>query len=465
MPFFQRDNRGGRMSKVHMIGIGGVGMSAVARLLYSQGMQVDGCDSRESRITRELILEGILVTIGHDPAHVKDADWVVYSTAVRAEHPELVAARDGKKKVIHRSEALAWVMDQYTTSIGVTGTHGKGTVSAMITKILDIAGYSPSFAIGAYLLDYNTNAMHRSRDWIVAEVDESDGSLLRTTPKIAVINNVEADHLNYYKDFDQVVTTIAEFIGANPVLDMAFVRADDKGAMKAARLSNRPVITFGFTDEADWVGECIGYDNSGSVFKIRSKGVDYGEFRINLPGRHNCENALAAAVVALNLDVDMALVKAGLREFKGLENRFGVTQVGNRWFVKDYISHPTGIKKVLEAAKTFEPKRIIAVFKPYRYTMINYLKDEYARAFDHADITFITEMWDAGEEPIEGVGSELIVNKLRQRGKNAVFSGDLKETEERLLDVIADGDMVVFLGGPDLFEVADQLQKRLENED
>ena len=445
------------MARVHMIGIGGVGMSAVGRLLAANGMTVEGCDTRESRITRELRGQGIPVLIGHDPSHVGPADWIIFSTAVSKDHPELQEARRLKKRVLHRAEALSWILGRYHTSVGITGTHGKGTVSSMIVRILDEAGLKPSFAIGAYLLDYGTNARHKGRDFIVAELDESDGSLMNTTPNIVLINNVEADHLNYYRDYEHVVQTMASFLKNNTELQRAVVCGDDKGALKAARMSGVPFETFGFTKGNTWRGECIHTSPEGSGFLLWKGDELIGDFSISVPGRYNCLNAIGAASVTLGMGIRTDLVKKGLAGFSGLENRFSVVEAKGVWLVKDYISHPTGIRRVLEAAREFSPQRLIAVFKPYRYTMINYLKDEYATAFKDADITLITQMWDAGEKPIEGVDSHLIVKGIRRSGGDARFSGELPETLAQLRSLINKGDMVVFLGGPDLFELADQL--------
>lgn len=447
--------------RVHMIGIGGVGMSAVARLLLYKGVHVTGCDSRESRITRELSQEGADIVIGHAPGHVQDMDLVIYSTAVLPDHPEMQAAHRLGIAVAHRSEVLAGLLRDYPLTVGVTGTHGKGTVSSLVTFMLERAGMEPAFAIGAYLLDYNTNARGGQGRMLVAELDESDGSLLNASPSIAVVNNVEADHLNYYRDFDHVVDTIAEFLRNNANLQTAIVCRDDAGAMHATRLSGREVTTFGLQKDADFFGDLVSIGPQGSEFRLFDHGKDLGIFRLPLPGRYNCQNALAALGVCLSIGVPPDTLRQALGEFSGIENRFGLEEVAGIRLVKDYISHPTGIRRVLETARTFKPRSLIAIFKPYRYTMMNYLQDEYATAFKDADRVVITKMWDAGETPIQGIDTGFLVEKIRQFNDRVDYVDEINDLPEFLSDFIGTGDMLVFLGGPDIFEQADRLKQGL----
>lgn len=446
---------------VHMIGIGGVGMSAVARLLLYKGVRVTGCDSRESRITRELALEGAKIAIGHDPGHVRGIDLVVYSTAVAADHPEMLAAKNLDVPIAHRAEVLAGLLKDYSRTIGVTGTHGKGTVSSLTTFMLDSAGLDPAFAIGAYLLDYNTNARGGQGDLLVAELDESDGSLLNASPTIALVNNVEADHLNYYRDYDHVVRTIADFLCGNENLDTALVCWDDAGAMETARQSGCAFSTFGLKKGADFWGDLVSIGPKGSEFRLFDHKKDLGMFRLPLPGKYNCVNAVGAMAVCLGLGLAPDALRRALGRFSGIENRFGVEEACGIRLVKDYISHPTGIRRVLETARDFEPRSLVAVFKPYRYTMMNYLKDEYATAFRDADRVVITKMWDAGEKPIQGIDTEFLVEKIRQFNEHVDYLDDIDNVPEFLLGFIRPGDMVTFLGGPDMFEQADRLKEYL----
>jgi len=444
-----------------MIGIGGVGMSAVARLLLAKGVIVTGCDYRESRITRELRQEGARVLIGHDASHVRDMDLVVYSTAVVGDHPEMLAARELGVAMAHRAEVLAGLLEDYPRDVGVTGTHGKGTVSSLAAFMLDRAGKKPAFAIGAYLLDYGTNARAGQGDVLVAELDESDGSLLNARPTIAIVNNVEADHLNYYRDYDHVVSTIADFLGKNERLETALVCADDAGAMKAAAQSGRKCLTFGLTRDADFFGDLVSIGPDGSKFRLFARGKDLGMFNLPLPGRYNVSNATGALAACLSLGADADALRAALAGFSGIENRFGVEEVAGIRLVKDYISHPTGIRRVLETARDFEPRKLIAVFKPYRYTMMNYLKDEYATAFQAADRVIITKMWDAGEEPIEGVDTKAMVRSVSEFNEHVDYMDEIGDVPEFLMEFVRPGDMITFLGGPDMFEQADRLKERL----
>lgn len=453
--------------KIHLLGIGGIGVSALARMLVQSGIAVSGCDVRESSITRQLEKEGIKVFVGHDPQHVSDNDVIVYSTAVPADNRELVAAREAGITVLHRSELVSLLVDEHKESVGVTGTNGKGTVSAMITWILECAGLAPSWYIGAMCPNLGSNARRTSSPLLVAELDESDGSLRNIHPRYAVVNNLELDHLNYYQSLDHAVATLAEFcLGLAPGAHCFFNRDDEGAMMVASRVKSVERTFFGQSEEADCRYTPLTVGDGHSTFRVtlRRNGsavTPVGDFELNVPGWYNIENAAAAVAVALKLGVQPSVVAAALASFSGLENRYTVLHAGRRRIIKDYISHPTGIRKVLQTARLHEPDRLVAVFKPYRYTMIRYHAKNYCKAFGLANEVIVTTMWAGGEEPIPGVDTRWLVDNMRAAGLNVTYIEEMEEIADHVVATAGEGDTFVFFGGQDLFEVADAAWARL----
>lgn len=450
---------------IHLLGIGGIGVSAVARLLMARGHVVSGCDVRESSLTRALEAEGAKVFLGHSPDHLVGSDLVVYSSAIPEVNPELQAARDRRLRLVHRSLVLQALMSE-RRSIGVTGTNGKGTVSALVAWLLHSAGLDPSFAIGAILLDFGTNARAGRGPHIVCELDESDGSFTHTRPVRFVINNIEADHLNYYKDLDGLLRTFRGYLQSDFAPSFVHAHGDDANVQEVLRRApvRGSVVTHGEQRRNTYAMTAWEGRRLGSRFRVCSPRGDLGWFDLNLPGRYNAMNALAALGVALEEGVDVETVREALPRFRGLENRFTVVEAAGWTLVKDYISHPTGIRRVLEAARDLGGRRLIAVFKPYRFTMIHYLQNEYRDAFRGADLTLITQMYPAGEVPIPGVDTEFLVEKVRSAGCEVVYVPDMEAIPDALRERAGPGDVVVFFGGDDLFRVADTLAARLKGE-
>ncbi len=448
--------------RVHLIGIGGIGVSGVARALLGLGYEVSGSDVRESQITTALRHEGATVHIGHSADHVRGVDLVVFSTAVPETNPELVAAREQGVPVRHRAEVLGAILDLHETAVGVIGTHGKGTVSAAIAWILEQAGARPGFIIGGMLENFaKLNArLDPARRLVVAEVDESDGSLKHVHPTVVVVNNLEADHLNYYKDLDHVLETVVACLNDNPRLERVIVNADDAGARSIIPRLKAPVTTFGREWEADLVGFEPEVGPMDSHFRVRHGGQTLGEVALAVPGLYNIDNALAAITATLQLGVSFDAIQAALATYHGLENRFTVVDVGGRRVIKDYISHPTGIRRVLAAAKQ-DGRPIVAVFKPYRFTMVNYHQDNYAEAFHDADRTLVTELYTAGEVPIPGIDTEFLCDKIRSRGPLVEFIPEMNDIVPWLHANVGDREQVIFFGGDDLFALADRYATEL----
>lgn len=452
---------------VHLIGIGGVGVSGMARVLAGKGFDVRGSDVRQSSLTEALVSEGVDVRIGHSADHLDGVDAVVVSTAIPATNPELIAAQERGIRLLHRAEVLgAWLAER--ESIGVIGTHGKGTVSSMVSWIFTHAGLDPGFFIGAICHNFGINARLGTGP-LIAEVDESDGSLVHVKPECVVLNNLELDHLHYYPTWDKLKSTIDAFFRTNPQLKRVVAHLGDPGVERLfSEIDPVPLVTFGFDrEDADYCGTLLESKPQSSRFAVKHAGKELGEVVVPLPGGHNAENALAAVSAAHQLEIEWPTVVSAMAAFEGLENRFTVVEAGGLVLVKDYISHPTGIKKVLDGARTLGQGKLWVVFKPYRFTMIHYLQDEYATCFAAADHVVITRMYTAGEVPIAGVDTPFLADKIRSGGPAVTYVEELHDIPEMLLEArrtgqLQDGDLVAFFGGDDLFRLADDIAERLD---
>ena len=457
----------GDIRTVHLIGIGGIGVSAVALVLLARGYRVTGSDVRESQITEALRAEGADIAIGHRADRVDGADLVVYSTAIPETNPELVAARASGVRLRHRAEVLGALLDGWR-SVGVIGTHGKGTVSAMITRILDAAGRRPSFIIGGLLNDYGCNARVEDGEHLVVEIDESDGSLVHVRPGTLVVNNIEADHLNYYGDLEAIYAKVLGVLQDAAGRDRAVLHVGDAGVREIVQRLDAPLasVRVGFADDlagsdADVVGSALTLGPSGSRFELAAGGHALGPVEVRQPGRYNAMNALVAAATAWSLGIPFDAIAEGLNAYSGIENRFTVVDAGGVRIVKDYTSHPTGIRRVLAAARTLSDGPIVAVFKPYRFTMIHYLGDEYATAFADAERTVVTELYTAGEVPIPGVDAPWLVDLIRQTGHDAELVPEMDDVPAWLAQNVRPGQQVIFFGGDDLFRLADRYAESL----
>jgi len=440
----------------HFIGIGGIGVSAVARVLHQQGVAVQGSDVRASQITEALEAMGIMVTIGHRPENIDGAEVVVHSTAVPFDNIERVTARERGVPEAHRSDMLGLALSGYE-SVGVTGTHGKGTVSAMIAHSLMEAGHDPTFLIGGLLNDYGLNARIGTGPCAVAEVDESDKSHLNLTPNHVVINNLEVDHLNFYEGLDEIVGTMARFVNQNEALQTLALNWDDAGVKALAAQLERPFIKYGTTgDGLDFAARDV-EDMGDRVRFVAWRGQErLGEVVLKIPGNYNADNAAGAIAVTMgSLGLSFDTVRAALESYSGLENRFTVRRGGAVTIVKDYISHPTGMRRVLHSARKMPHRRIWCVFKPYRFTLMRYHGEEYGQAMSAADDVVITRMYAAEERPIDGIDTPWFCDVLRKAGCTVHYVPENPDVVPFLTAQVRDGDMVIFFGGDDFFRMAD----------
>ena len=455
-----------RIRRVHFVGIGGVGMNGIAEVLVNQGFDVSGSDLVESRSTRQLRELGAKIFIGHAAEQVAGADVLVVSTAVPGTNPEVQAAREARIPVVPRAEMLAELM-RFKRGVAVAGTHGKTTTTSLAASILAEAGMDPTFVIGGVVNAWGTNARLGQGDYLLAEADESDGSFLLLQPTIALITNIDRDHLESYENsFENLKKAFLEFLQHLPFYGAAVLCIDDAEIKALIPQVSRAVVTFGLAEDADIRATDLRQDGRNMRFKVQlpppSEPVDV---TINLPGLHNVRNALGAIAVAWEIGIDVASVVDCLREFKGVGRRFAdigeLPVTGGRVrLVEDYGHHPSELEATIAAARQGWPqKRIVAVFQPHRYTRTASLFDEFSRVLSGADVVVLTDIYPAGEAVIEGVDSAALCNSIRARGKvDPVLIPDVDELPVSLPALLQDGDLVLMLGAGSIEKIARQLR-------
>jgi len=442
---------------IHFVGIGGIGMSGIAEVMHQLGYKVQGSDAADGYVVEKLRNEGIPVTIGHSADNLGDAAVVVCSTAIRDNNPEVQAAAERRLPRVKRAEMLAELMRMQKT-IAVAGTHGKTTTTSMIAALLDSGGLDPTVINGGIINRYGSNARLGKSDWWVIEADESDGSFLRLDGTIAVVTNIDPEHLEHYGGFDAVKDAFVEFVENVPFYGLAVLCVDHPEVQNIiGRIRDRRIVTYGFSALADVRADNVAAVPAGSRFDAVILERD-GERRtiegvhVPIPGRHNVQNALAAIAVALEMGISPEAIVAGFERFEGVKRRFTkVGKVDGAVVIDDYAHHPTEIRAVLAAAREAGEGRVIAVMQPHRYTRLQSLMDEFQNAFNDADVVFVTPVYSAGEEPIDGVSSEALVEGLRAHGHRMVRSVEsLDELCDALRDLAADGDMIICLGAGDI---------------
>jgi UDP-N-acetylmuramate--alanine ligase len=442
---------------IHFVGIGGIGMSGIAEVMHILGYKVQGSDVSEGYVVEALRKSGIEVKIGHRADNLDGAAVVVVSTAIPKDNPELVCAYERRIPVVRRAEMLAELM-RLKSTIAVAGTHGKTTTTSMIAALLDAGGIDPTVINGGIINAYGSNARLGTSDWMVVEADESDGSFLRLDGQIAVVTNIDPEHLDHYGSFEKVKDAFVEFVENVPFYGAALLCVDHPEVQTIIpRLRDRRVVTYGFAALADLRGENVRPEAGGNVFDVsvrdRSGEVrTIRDIRLPMPGRHNVQNALAAIGVAVELGIPDEVVARGFERFSGVKRRFTkVGEIEGATIIDDYGHHPTEIRAVLAAAREGAEGRVIAVVQPHRFTRLRDLMAEFQGAFNDADIVFVAPVYAAGEEPIEGVDAEALAEGLKQRGHRAVKAvADVDELCLALRDIAAQGDMVICLGAGDI---------------
>jgi UDP-N-acetylmuramate--alanine ligase len=454
-----------RIKRVHFVGVGGIGMCGLAELLSGQGYQVSGSDLREGPTIARLRSLSIPVAIGHSAAQVGDADVVVYSSAVRRSNPELLEAERRKIPVIPRAEMLAEVM-RLKDGIAVAGSHGKTTTTSLIAHLLDAAGLDPTAIIGGRVLvpgrDPSTTRQGGG-DLVVAEADESDGSFLRLAPVIAVITNIDPEHLDHYGSFEALKNAFAEFANRVPFWGATILCLDHPGVQAILPQTTRRIVSYGTTSQADWVATDLLRDGTGVSFAVRLRGTLLGRARLRLPGHHNVLNALAALAVAHELDVPFDRAAQALDSFVGIERRFELKgEVAGVRVVDDYGHHPAEIRATLAAARSVHEGRILVAFQPHRYTRTRDLWDDFVTAFNEADELLLCEIYAAGEDKLPHVEAGRLVEAISAHGhRNAAFVAELDDLLDRLAERAEPGDLVLTLGAGSISSLGARLVERL----
>ena len=458
-----------KISRIHLIGIGGVGMGGIAEVRLNLGYQVQGSDLKESRVTRRLAQQGAHIFMGHQAENIRDVDVVVVSTAIDQGNPETAAAREQRIPVVRRAEMLAELM-RFRHGIAVSGTHGKTTTTSLIASVMAEAGEDPTFVIGGRLVSADSNARLGTGRYLVAEADESDASFTHLLPMLVVITNIDQDHMETYGgDVRRLHETFIEFVHNLPFYGLAIVCLDDPGVQTILPELKRTTLTYGVHEDADIRAIDISADGTRSIVRVVRPGeTESAEFTLSMPGHHNVLNALAAIAVAHELDLDDDALRKSLAEFEGIDRRLQImgeeqTRSGKVLFVDDYAHHPTEIAATLEAVRQAWPeRRHVVVFQPHRYTRTRDLLDDFAEVLAGVDRLIITEVYAAGEEPISTADGRAICRAIRSRSQvEPIFVAEIDSLATDLSAVLEDGDVVLTLGAGSIGAIAQRLPEVL----
>jgi len=455
---------------IHFVGIGGVGMSGIAEVLLSLGekFRVTGSDLKRSQTTEHLESMGAIISEGHRAENIGGADVVVTSSAVRNDNPEVIAARQKKVPVIPRAEMLAELMRLYRHGIAVAGTHGKTTTTSMIAHLMTGTGLDPAVVVGGRVASIGSNARHGRGEYIVVEADESDGSLLLLTPTIAVLTNIDTDHLDHFTGgIEEIKQCFVAFANSVPFYGTIVLCLDDQNVQAIIPALTRRTISYGSVAQADVSALGIVLDsNFGSEFTVRAFGNEMGRIKLPVPGLHNINNALASVAVGLDLGIKFDSIAAVLAGFGGAERRFQLKgEKKGVLVVDDYGHHPTEIKATLAAART-AGRRVVTLFQPHRYTRTRDLLDEFARSFYGADLLLIADIYAASEDPIEGINSRALAEQVERFGHRHVeYVGAIGGAAARLSEVALPGDLVLTLGAGNVYQAGDELLRILEGDE
>ena len=458
-----------RIRHIHFVGIGGVGMSGIAEVLINLGYQVSGSDLKQSATTRRLAELGATLMLGHAAEHVADADVIVISSAVTADNPEVAAARARRIPVVRRAEMLAELM-RFRSGIAIAGTHGKTTTTSLVASVLSEGGLDPTFVIGGRLISAGTNARLGSGRYLVAEADESDASFLSLQPLVAVVTNIDADHLGTYEgDFSRLRATFVEFLHHLPFYGIAVLCIDDAEVRRILPDVSRPVLTYGTVEDADFRATDIRRAGRVTHFKVTRPGsASPLDVTLNLAGTHNVLNALAAIAIAHDLEVADEAVLRALAGFEGVGRRFQIhgdinTPSGKVMLVDDYGHHPRELAATIAAAREGWPqRRLVVAFQPHRYSRTRDLFEDFAEVLSHVDALVLLEVYAAGEAAVPGADARALARSIRNRGRvDPVFVARTQDLPEALLGVLRDGDLLLTLGAGDIGAMAAELPRRL----
>ncbi len=449
--------------KIHFVGIGGIGMSGIAELLLNLGYRVSGSDQRRSDTTERLERLGAVVRTGHAPENVPaDGHVVVVSSAVRADNPEVLEAHRKKIPVIPRAEMLAELM-RMKYGIAIAGTHGKTSTTSMVATVLATAGWDPTAVVGGKLNSLGSNAKLGQGEFLVAEADESDGSFLKLSPTVAVVTNIDPEHLDFYSGIGQIKETFLHFINKVPFYGFSVLCIDHPNVQELIPSVEKTFVTYGFSRHADYRAENVVPSGMTNRFTVIARGESMGEVVLHAPGRHNVSNALAAAAVACELGIPFEQVRAGLGEYGGVARRFQVKgEAGGVTVVDDYGHHPAEIRATLSAAREVWPdRRIVVGFQPHRYTRTRALFRDFVSAFHDADALLVFDVYSAGEEPIEGATGEALCEAIRSHGhREARYAGKSSGAGDAVRSAVRPGDIFLTMGAGDVWKLGESLLPR-----
>lgn len=454
----------GRIRTIHFVGIGGVGMSGIAEVLLDQGFVVTGSDLRENELTRHLGKKGAKILLGHRAENVQGADVVVFSSAVARQNPELVEARSRSIPVIPRAEMLGELM-RIKEGIAIAGSHGKTTTTSLVATVLRDAELDPTVVIGGRLNALGSNAARGAGDLLVAEADESDGSFLHLTPAIAVVTNIDPEHLDHFGSLEAIKEAFVAFANRVPFYGLVVACLDHPHVQDILPRIEKRTATYGLAAQADYRARNPSFDGLSTRFEVVRRGEALGEFEVRMPGIHNVLNALATIAVADELRVPLDSVRESLRTFGGVQRRFTVVgEARGITIVDDYGHHPAEIQATLEAAQRAYGRRLVIAFQPHRYSRTHHLFDELTRAFNRADVLFLSDVYPAGEAPVEGADSANLSAAIRAHGhRDVTHVGAREQLIPALLDRVQAGDVVITLGAGDITRTARELLGALEH--
>lgn len=450
-------------NNIHFIGIGGAGMSGIAKILAELGYQITGSDIKESTVTEKLAQLGVKCFIGHRAENLKGTEMVIISTAIPADNPELVHAKELGLPILHRGEMLAKLMARQQ-GIAMAGSHGKTTTTAMLSLVLEKANYDPTIVIGGQLAEIGSNAKLGRGDYFVAEADESDGSFLLLQPKYAIVTNIEDDHMDYYRAVENILAAFKNFVNKIDSGGLAIVCADDANIQQIMPQITAPLITYGLKDGAEYTLKNMCLNGKVNGADVYHRDIFIGRLELDVPGYHNLLNALAVVILALHIGLSFTEVAKILKEFKGAERRYQLLgEVNNIKVIDDYAHHPTEVKATLQGARQTNPKRLIGIFQPHRYTRTKQLYEEFGASFCDADLLVVNGIYSAGETPINGVTAELIVEAAKRHNvREVVYIEDLQQVAGYLADIAQPGDVILTMGAGNIWTAGVDLVKELK---
>ncbi len=456
-----------KYKNLYFVGIGGAGMSGMAKILHNLGYNVKGSDNTPTEVTEDLQRTGITVYSGHIAEQIEGADLVVISSAIGDTNPEVIGANERGIPIIKRAEMLGELM-RLKFSIGIAGTHGKTTTTAMIGKILIGAGVDPTVLIGGRAIEMESGGQLGKGDVMVAEADEFDRSFLKMFPSIAVITNIEEDHLDCYKNLEDVLDAFDQYIGRVPFYGSVIIPQSDLNVLRIRDNIKRPVVTFGFSDDADVFAANIEYVGYGSRFDLIFRGDRLGTITLRIPGRYNIANALAASALALEMEVPFEVIEESLRDFRGVGRRFQIMgEARGITVIDDYAHHPTEVGETLGGCLDIQKQahlggRTIAVFQPHLFSRTRDFYRQFAEALHRADIAFVVDIYPAREKPLPGITAALIADYARRIGhKNVEYIGLKENAIEKAAEIAGEGDIIITLGAGDVFRICNRLLEKL----